>query len=912
MRALLRRLLATVRPNKADRDLDAEVRFHLQSLADEFEAKGLDSNTARQAARRAFGGAEQMKEVYRDRRGLPLVDGALRDLRHTARLLLRSPGFTLTVVATIALAIGANAAVFLLLDQVVLRQLPVAQPSDLVIVSAPPLPGETGRGLLMGKNSSSDGHMTLGVSYPLYQTLQKRIPLFQDVLAHHAIRPTLLAGTTPMLADAELVTGNYFDMLGIKAALGRTLRPDDDRAPVGSAVAVLAHGFWQRQFGGDPSVLDRTIRVNNYPLTIVGVAAPGFSGTGGGRGPDLFVPLTMGNQVAPIRGFDRLSEAVASLEAIARLAPGVSREQAEKYLRGVYETLFDEALGRITKTFDVARYKASFPVSLFPGGYGSSAQSAVTRELKRTLQLLMAMVALVLLIAAGNVTNLLVARGAARARDTAIRLAIGADRWRLLRERLVESLALALLAGIASLFVTVWVVRLLPLVLPFGDRAAGLTLTPDRRVVVFILLVSVATGLYLWLTSAWQVTRRASLPLLYAGATRQAGAARPLRLRRGLVVIQVALSLGLLCASALLARSLYNLVTVDPGFKVEGLSAFSVQQSGAGDTAERRTLLLRELLDNVRGLPGVQAASLTSTLPFTGSSGGSWASIPGVAKKISYEVYLVGPDYFGTIGMPLIAGRDFSGQDVPGAEKVAVVNEALVSALFGDNKAIGQIVSCEEDMPADTRIVGITKDAKAGPRADARPTIYLPSFQRPGSATMNVVARMTGGDTLSAGSVRSVLKRLDPSVVSSEPRAVGDYIAEGLLRDRMLATLSAFFAVLALVLTGIGLFGLTSFAVARRAHEIGVRLALGAARRSIVWLVVREVAMLTLIGGAIGLAVYVSASRTVGSFLFGLSATDPPTVAAATIVLAAVALSAGFIPVWRATHLDPALTLRTE
>jgi hypothetical protein len=411
MRSLVRRLLASIRRTKVERDLDAEVRFHLQSLQDEFVARGLDAKAARHAARRAFGGVEQMKEVYRDRRGLPLVDGALRDLRHTARLLLRSPGFTLTVVATIALAIGANAAVFLLLDQVVLRQLPVAQPSDLVIVSAPPLPGETGRGLLMGKNSSSDGHMTLGVSYPLYQTLQKRIPLFQDVLAHHAIRPTLLAGTTPMLADAELVTGNYFDMLGIKAALGRTLRPDDDRAPVGSAVAVLAHGFWQRQFGGDPSVLDRTIRVNNYPLTIVGVAAPGFSGTGGGRGPDLFVPLTMSNQIAPIRGFDRLSESVADLEAIARLAPGVSREQAEKYLRGVYETLFDQALGRITKTFDVARYKASFPVSLFPGGYAASAHSAVTRELKRTLQLLMAMVALVLLIAAGNVTNLLVTIG---------------------------------------------------------------------------------------------------------------------------------------------------------------------------------------------------------------------------------------------------------------------------------------------------------------------------------------------------------------------------------------------------------------------------------------------------------------------------------------------------------------------
>ena len=364
MRALLLRLLAAVRRNKAERDLDAEVRFHLHSLADEFEAKGLDSDAARLAARRAFGGVEQIKEVYRDQLGLPLVDGALRDLRHTARSLLRSPGFTTIVVATIALAIGANAAVFLLLDQVVLRPLPVAQPSELVLVSVPPLPLEIGRGFSTAPRRL-DGQMNYHASYPLYQTLRKRVPLFQDVLAHCGIRPTLLVGTTPMQVTAELVTGNYFDMLGIKAAIGRILRPDDDQSPVGNAVAVLSHGFWQRQFGGDPSVLSRTISVNNYLLTIVGVTAPGFSGTAVGRGPDFFVPLTMGNQVAPIRGWDLLSGAVDNLEVIARLAPGVSREQAEKYLRGVYETLFDEAAGRITKPFNVARLKAR-PVSLFP------------------------------------------------------------------------------------------------------------------------------------------------------------------------------------------------------------------------------------------------------------------------------------------------------------------------------------------------------------------------------------------------------------------------------------------------------------------------------------------------------------------------------------------------------------------
>jgi len=324
MIALLRRLLATVRWNKAERDLDTEIRFHLQSLAEEFEARGLDRNDARLAARRAFGGVEPMKEVYRDRRGLPLVEGMLRDLRHTGRSLRRAPGFTTVVVATIALAIGANAAVFLLLDQVVLRPLPVAQPSELVIVSVPPLPLE--KATSAGSGRGPDGQMMYAVSYPLYQTLRRRDLLFQDVLAHRPIRPTLLAGTTPMVAYAELVTGNYFDMLGIKAAIGRTLRPDDDRAPVGNAVAVLSHGFWQRQFGGDPSVLDRTIRVNNYPLTIVGVVLIAINhGAAILRGN---VPLARWLQMALTAVVPYLVSTFSTVQATMELRRGVGGEGA--------------------------------------------------------------------------------------------------------------------------------------------------------------------------------------------------------------------------------------------------------------------------------------------------------------------------------------------------------------------------------------------------------------------------------------------------------------------------------------------------------------------------------------------------------------------------------------------------------
>jgi predicted permease len=914
MRTLWKRLLATIRRNKAERDLDAQVQFHLQMLADEFEAQGMSPGDARLAARRSFGGVEQVKEIYRERRGLPLVEGALRDLRYTVRTLVRSPGFTLVVVVTLGLAIGANAAIFLLLDQVVLRPLPVAKPDQLVVVSVPNLPSNATRSLSAGGRGPG-GQMMYAVSYPLYTAIRNRVPLFRGVLAHWFFRPTLLVGTTPEQARGELVTGNYFDILGIKAAIGRTLQPDDDHLPVGQPVVVLTHAFWQRQFGADPSVLNRTIRVNNYPLTIVGVTAPGFSGTVVGQTPDLFVPLTMINQVAPLRGYNLLSQEVSNLNVMARLAPGVSREQAEKYVRGIYEALFADALSRTTRPFDVARVKAR-PVSLLPGGYASSQQSSVTLELTRTLELLMAMVALVLLIAASNVTNLLLARGAVRARDVAIRLAIGATRWRLLRERLVESLVLALCAGAASLFVAEWVVKLLPLVLPFGDRAASLTMTPDRRVTVFAFLVAGATGLYIWLTSALQVTRRSSLPPLAGTGSRLPWVRKPLRLRRGLVVVQVALSLALLCASTLLAHSLYNLMTVDPGFKVDGLSTFSVQLATSGERPERATPFLRQLLDDLSGLPGVRAVSMTSRLPFTGGPSGTWVvGGPGardVSKPIMTDTSHVGPGYFSTIGMPLRAGRDFTRQDVAGAAKVAVVNESLALALFGRTDATGQLVGYEQGQPPDIQIVGVAKDAKTGPRTPARPSIYLPCFQQPGPATMTIVVRTAREETLSSGVVRNLLKRLGPSVAMSDLRAMADYIAEALLRDRMVAMLSLCFAVLATLLTAIGLFGLTSFGVARRSHEIGIRLALGAARKSILWMVIREVAVLTVVGGAVGLAAYLGASRLVGAFLFELSPTDPPTVAAAAMVLTAVALTAGFVPAWRATQLDPLLTLRDQ
>jgi predicted permease len=587
---MFRRITSFLRKRKVEQELDDELRASLEALAEEHIRKGASPQEAFRLARIELGGVELVKEEVRRVRGLPMLDSALRDLRHAVRNLFRSPGFSLSVVVTLGLALGANSAVLGLLDKLILRPLPVKEPGGLAAVHAPPLPHRiptkaTGKGgkFSIARKVRGNPATTMAMSFPLYTQLRNRVRAFATVLAQATVRATIVAEGTPVSAAGVLVTGNYFELLGVKPAVGRLLTPDDDGPPDGSPVVVLTHGFWQRQFGGDPSILNRTIRLNKSPMTVVGVAAQGFTGTAAGESLDFFAPLCMlgsfmrltpeqkqlAARVEPMR-FD--SENLHEYDVIARLAPGTNMAQAERAADLVYQQLlavqgyFDPGVV-FDKKGPFKPGPAGYHLRLSPAGYGSSNQSALSRDLQTPLLLLMAMVGMLLVIATGNVANLFLARGEARSREIAIRFALGAGRWRVLRALLVESLLLTLTAGSLGLLLSRWASALVPVILHVEKLPDGVSTVPDSRIGVAVMVLSLVVGFCIWAAALPRAMGRAAL---MANAAQSTGGARhTLSWRRALVLAQSALSIVLLCGSAVLSRSLIRLMSVDPGFSVE-------------------------------------------------------------------------------------------------------------------------------------------------------------------------------------------------------------------------------------------------------------------------------------------------------------------------------------------------------
>ena len=735
----------------------------------------------------------------------------------------------------------------------------------------------------------------------------------------------VLVGDTPNDLWGQLVSGTYFGMLGIKAAAGRLLSRDDNR-PGAAPVVVISHGYWQRQFAGDPSAIGRTIRVSGQSVTIVGVAAAGFTGLGGGEHrPDFFAPLELYDVLKHWKGLSLRSAGTNLLEMIARLPPGTSIEQAQVAGETVYQQLWADAVGGHEKEMEESNRRLSRIVSpkayerivsnrhltLFPAGYGLSSQSFVGPQLMRALQMLMVMAVLLLLIAASNVTNLIVARGAAARREVAICLALGASRTRLLAERLVDNLLVAAAAGAGSLLVATWLAGVLLLILPLGSGQTSVTTTPDRRTMLFTLGVALATGLFVWLASSLQITRRSTLPLL-TDAGLGGVSTRPLRLRRGLLALQTALSLGLLCAASMFAHSLFNLTSIDAGFPVAGLTTFTLQPSGAAASKPMEPVV-RDTIAAFAGTADVQSVAATTELPLMNAGG---TSVVGgnvslnAEKGVSAGSVSVTPGYFRTIGLPLVRGREFTERDTAGAERVAVVNESLARVLFGDRDPIGERIGFQY-VALDTTVVGVVKDTKASLREPPEPVMFMPLAQH-AVYRMTVAVRTKSGRPLDLPAVRAMVNRIDSTVPVTDLATMEQRIADTLSRDRILAVLSSAFAGLAAILCGLGLFGMMNFHVATRQREMGIRMALGAERRSIQWSVVREAVFVVVAGAPVGLAAYIASSRVIGTFLFDLSPTDVPTVATAACMLALVALAASFIPARRATRLDPAVILRRE
>jgi predicted permease len=822
------------------------------------------------------------------------------ELRQALRQIARSPGFSLIVVLTLGLGIGANTAIFSLLDQVLLRRLPVSHPEELVVLDGP--------GAFSGRTENDQAF-----SHPMYLDFRDRNQVFSGVIARFPAGVSVAHQGRTELANLELVSGNYLDVLGVAPALGRGLAPSDDVTPGGHPVVMLGHGYWQRRFGGDASLVGQALTVNGRPMTVVGVSPAGFHGIEVGADPDLYVPLAMKASMTP--NWDGLGDRKHRwLNVMARLKPGVSLAQAKAGMDVLYKQILAEDIKLYPEASALFRERFLAKKLVFlPGLRG---RSDLRRSFSTPLVVLMAMVGLVLLIACANVANLLVAKATTRQRELAIRLALGAGRRHLVRQLLVESLLLALLGGAAGLLFAQWTGGMLLGALPFDQALRAFSSEPDPRVVGFALAVSLLTGVLFGLYPALQVTRPSVVQSLKDEAAAVVGGSS-VRFRKALVVAQVALSLLLLVGAGLFARSLYNLRRLDLGFTAQGLLAFMVDPSLNGYDQTRVREAFRRIEQELAALPGVAAVS-ASREPIVANA--EWRSTikvrgyePKEGEDMSPTVNAVGAGYFSTLGFRLAAGREFDERDDAGAPPVAVVNETFARYFFGEESALGRRFAFARDESTQLEIVGVVHDAKTVTlREEPTRMFYVPYRQDRALNYLTLYVRTRGDERALADEVRAAVARVEPDLPVFGLKTMNAQLGETLFVERMIAALSLAFGVLATLLAAVGLYGVMSFAVARRTREIGIRMALGAERRRVLGLVLHDVALLAGIGIAIGLPASVALSRLLASQLFGISPWDPLTLALAAAVLALVTLAAGWAPARRATRLDPMVALRYE
>ncbi len=829
------------------------------------------------------------------------MNGSWRDIRHAIRGLRKTPAFLAIVVVTLGLGIGANAAIFSLMDQILLRPLAVHDPSSLVLLDGP--------GAFMGRTMNA---MTF--SYPMYKDFRDRNEVFSGVLARFPLALTAVWHGASERAEGDLVSGNYFEVLGVQPALGRLFNASDDRTPGGHPVAVLGYGYWQRKFAGDPRVLDQTITVNGHPLTIVGVADRRFTGIQIGRSVDIMVPIMMKAEMTPTWN-DLDNRRSRWLNVMARLKPTVSRRQAEAPMNVIYRQLNEQEIKEVPGGSENFRKRfVTKHLDLLPGSKGLS---DLRREFATPLIVLMAMVGVVLLISCANVANLLLARTTARRKEISLRLALGANRTRILWQQFVESALLALAGTVVGLMFAWWTGALLIRALPGDSAARTLSSNPDARVIAFTLVVGGITALIFGVVPALQATRASVISALKEDAGSVAGGRRQARVRRTLVIGQVALSMVLLAGAGLFARSLYNLKTLDPGFRADDLFTFSIDPTLSGYAGERLTALYGRLQQELSTVPGVRSVSMSENGVLTGNDWVTTIRVDGYQAKEGADMNPntdgVGPRYFETMGISLISGREFTDRDVKGAPRVAIVNEAMAKYFFAGSSPIGRRFGFARGTATDIEIVGVAKDVRSlDLRTGARRYIYIPYGQDEDVTQLTYYVRAASDAPAIATAIRQAVQRVDANLPIFDMKSMQVQVDESLFAERMVAVLSVAFGALATLLAAIGLYGVMSYAVTRRTREIGIRMALGAERGRVLWLVLKEVAVLAAVGIAGGLAAAFWLTRQVRAQLFGLAPTDPATLAGAAMLLALIALAAGYFPARRATTIDPLVSLRAE
>jgi putative ABC transport system permease protein len=829
------------------------------------------------------------------------------NLRYALRILRRSPLFAAVAIASLALGIGANTAIFTLIDQIVMRKLPVKDPDSLVMLYQ--------TGSHMGSNMGSRMH-----SYPIYQDYQKKAEPLAEVLCRRLISTSVSVDNRTERVDAEMVSGNFFSMLGVKAAVGRVFGSDeDDRVYQGHPVVVLSYGYWSTRFAKDPAVVGKKILVNNYPMTIVGVSAAGFVGLDPAQSPQIRVPILMKPVIAPEWSWLQVDDRRARwVQVFARLKPGYTVESAEAPLQGLFRQIREYEMTLPAAAKWSAYNREQFLKGAMHVEKASTGYSDLRNNFSKALIVLMGMVALVLLIACGNVANLLIARALARQKEVSVRLSLGASRGQLVRQLLMESMVLSVCGGGTGILLAFAMTRGLLALVPVEHNPLLIRPEPDARILLFTLAVTILTGLVFGLVPAL----RASRPDLWTTLKDTVGSIAgshggSMFLRKGLIAAQVSLSFLLLFGAGLFVRSLQNLKTTDTGIsELNNLVTFQLSPALNGYDVPRAVNFYRDLLENIRAVPGVKAAAFTAVPLLHGWEWDSSTSVEGHQARDGEDMQAFmnapSPGYFQTMGIPVLEGRDFDARDVRKEARVAIVNQRFARHFFGERSAIGRHLGqgVGPDTKLDIEIIGVVADSLyEGPREGVRRQVYVPQYNN-GSVAFYVRTAMGSESTYLA--VRDAVKKLDASLPLYQLKTLQAQLDETLLTERLIALLSAGFALLATLLAAIGLYGVMAFVVTRRTKELGVRLALGARRGSVIWLVMKEVLTLLTIGLIIGVPSAIGLGRFVSTQLYGIQANDPWIATTTVVLLVAVAAAAGMIPAHRASRIDPILALRFE
>lgn len=829
----------------------------------------------------------------------------VQDVRFVLRGFRKAPLFATVAVLSLALGIGANTAIFTLINQLILRRLPVQDPDRLVTLA--------GTGLHYGNDMGRNA-----LSYPMFEDIRDNNEVFSGTMCRFRVNPSIDVDGETEVVGGELVSGNYFPVLGVRPAAGRLFTAADDAQLGAHSYAVLSYDWWQAKFGKSPRVVGRGIRVNGYPVTIIGVAQPGFDGMEPGFAASIFVALNIAPSVRP--GFtDMLNRRHRWLNVYGRLKPGMTIRQAQVGLQPLFHQILEfevrDAGFRNATTFDKEQF-LKMQLDLLPGSRGNS---TLRSQYERPLWVLMGIVGGVLLIACANLASLLTARAAIRRKEIAVRLAIGCSRSRMVQHLLTEAMILAIAGGIAGIFLAMAMDRGLLAFLPATLTEYAISATPDFLVLAFTFALCVATGTGFGLVPALQSTRVNLAPTLKDSGSASMGDGAQLNFRKLTVGVQVALCVLLLVGASLFLQTLANLRSIDPGFRMGNVVQFSVAPRSAGYDANRTAAFYRGLEQKLASVPGVRSAALASMAVLTNTGFDRAITVEGYraaqGEIMKPHFDYVSPGYFETLGIRVLAGRNFTARVDNSAPRVAIVNATFVRKYFGDTLVVERHIGIGADpgTAADIRIVGVVADAHYDSlRGEVAPEVYLCTSQQEGANAHVIYVRTEGNPEGEVRAIRNAVHELSPGLPILNLKTLERQVDEALVTERMIATLSTVFGMLATILAVVGLYGVTAYTVARRAREIGIRMALGAKSGKVVMLVMREIAVLVLAGIVAGLPCAIALSRFARAQLYGVGPNDLGSLATPILVLVAVALLAAYVPARRAARCDPVLVLRAE